>query len=195
MKAPDDPGAEPAEPAQPADSAGLSARVAARVEEIVRAAERETAVVHRDLETQRSAAEREAHAYLADVRRRADAELEDRIGRLLRLSDELLERGERMRGEFDELIASLRAARREAEAPPPPLATSTPVDEHRPAAPEPREDSARLVAIELAVSGRTRDEVADHLREAFGVSDTGDLLDEVFGMSRRGSGGSRWPTH
>jgi hypothetical protein len=33
----------------------------------------------------------------------------------------------------------------------------------------------------MAVAGRTRDQVAEHLREAFHVDDTGALLDDVFG--------------
>ena len=41
--------------------------------------------------------------------------------------------------------------------------------------------AARLVAIEMAVAGRGRDEVDEHLRDAFEVDDTRALLDDVFG--------------
>jgi hypothetical protein len=40
----------------------------------------------------------------------------------------------------------------------------------------------------MAVSGHTRDEVDAHLREAFRVTETAQLLDDVFGP---GSGESR----
>jgi hypothetical protein len=47
----------------------------------------------------------------------------------------------------------------------------------------PREDmgAARLVAIEMAVAGRTRAEVDHHLRDSFRITDTAELLDDVFG--------------
>ena len=48
-----------------------------------------------------------------------------------------------------------------------------------------RHDAARLVAIEMAVAGRSRAEVDGHLREAFRITDTGALLDDVFGAGPR----------
>jgi hypothetical protein len=44
----------------------------------------------------------------------------------------------------------------------------------------------RLVAIEMAVAGRSREQVDEHLREAFDVNDTRALLDDVFGAVRTG---------
>jgi hypothetical protein len=45
---------------------------------------------------------------------------------------------------------------------------------------ETRLDDARLVALQMAVAGRTREEVAEHLRQAFDVEDPGPILDHVF---------------
>lgn len=42
-------------------------------------------------------------------------------------------------------------------------------------------DSARLVAIEMAVAGHSRDEVERHLRSAYGGPDVELVLDDVFG--------------
>jgi hypothetical protein len=42
-------------------------------------------------------------------------------------------------------------------------------------------DSARLVAIEMAVAGRTREEVDRHIRAAYELADVESLLDDVFG--------------
>ena len=44
-------------------------------------------------------------------------------------------------------------------------------------------DEARLVALEMAVGGRSRDEVERHLRGAYGGLDTAAVLDDVFGAS------------
>jgi hypothetical protein len=43
-----------------------------------------------------------------------------------------------------------------------------------------RLDDARLVALQMAVAGRTRDEVSAHLRSAFDVGDPDPILDHVF---------------
>jgi hypothetical protein len=46
---------------------------------------------------------------------------------------------------------------------------------------EPPSDAARLVAVEMALAGSSRDDVDRHLRSAYNVGATGDLLDDVFG--------------
>ena len=46
--------------------------------------------------------------------------------------------------------------------------------------PDTRLDDARLVALQMAVAGRTRDEVGAHLRQAFDVRDPEPILDHVF---------------
>lgn len=42
-------------------------------------------------------------------------------------------------------------------------------------------DDAKLIAIQMAASGRTRHEVREHLHSVMGVTDTKQLLDEIFG--------------
>jgi alkylhydroperoxidase/carboxymuconolactone decarboxylase family protein YurZ len=42
-------------------------------------------------------------------------------------------------------------------------------------------DSARLVAIEMAVAGGSREEVGRHIRAAYDLADVEALLDDVFG--------------
>lgn len=56
----------------------------------------------------------------------------------------------------------------------------------------PEHDAARLVAIEMAAGGMTREEVARHLREAFRLDDTDALLNDVFGGRTPGSGRVPW---
>jgi len=105
----------------------------------------------------------------------------ERTQQLRELTGELVERAE---GTAHQLEALLDALRRTVAA----LQTGT-VD-GKPAAATPAEpavvgrrdlSAARLVAIEMAVAGRTRDEVDGHLHDAFDVDDTRALLDDVFG--------------
>ncbi len=89
-----------------------------------------------------------------------------------------------------------------APAPTPPPAPPAPHREpfsHRPEpvqpAPEPprrvddhndaRFDGARLVALQMAVAGSTREEVHAELQRAFRLSDPSSILDDVFGGPRR----------
>ena len=170
------------DPQGPPDSVGdLPAAIAARVEGIVHAAEREAAAVQRDLAAQRQAAEAETQRYLAEARHRADLVSGDRTQQLRELTGELVERAE---GTAHELEALLDALKRTVAA------LETEPADGEPAAAGPAEpavagrrdlSAARLVAIEMAVAGRTRDEVDDHLRTAFDVDDTRALLDDVFG--------------
>jgi hypothetical protein len=69
----------------------------------------------------------------------------------------------------------------EAELSAPPSAAA--VAAEPPPAPEPAapSDAARLVAVEMALAGSSREDVDRHLRSAYNVADTGDLLDDVFG--------------
>lgn len=281
---------EPSDAQQPAS---LPAHLATRVEAIVRAAEEEAAAIQREMEAQRRVAETEGRRYLVEARRQADALADQRMRRLRELTDELIERAEATKHQFDTLLAALQRASADIEsgvdtptapaAPQPPPARPTPpppggaarlprggealVPAHSPGAELPlpppapsaraealarateheadesapaggsgtdaargrsshaaesssftppppppdyagpaasgarpgaeldpatpgaesqdprREDlgAARLVAIEMAVAGRTRSEVDRHLRDSFRIKETADLLDDVFG--------------
>lgn len=97
------------------------------------------------------------------------------------LADEALSRVDAARTALEQLLAAvngLRAALGEGVAPaaaPPPGVTL---------------DSARLVAIEMAVAGRSRGEVERHLRVAYGGPDTPAVLDDVFGSQGEQRGAS-----
>ena len=96
--------------------------------------------------------------------------------------------------------ASIRAA---APPPPPPPPAPAPPPRrepiHRPepvqSVPEPprrvddhndaRFDGARLVALQMAVAGSTREEVHAELQRAFRLADPSSILDDVFGGPRR----------
>jgi hypothetical protein len=258
---------EPSDAPQPAS---LPAHLASRVEAIVRAAEQEAAAIQREIEAQRRVAETESRRYLVEARRQADALADQRMRRLRELTDELIERAEATKHQFDALLAALQRASagiesgldapapaagaprmpRAGERPTPVQPTSAPAAVSEPSLPAPapsaRADAlaratereveasapaehaasesiftppapadyagppaggarpgaeldspgpgaesqaprqeglgaARLVAIEMAVAGRTRAEVDRHLRDSFRIEDTADLLDDVFG--------------
>lgn len=229
--------------------ASLSSSVASRVEEIVRAAEQEAASMQRDLAARRQAAELEAERHVQEAERRAEAVVAERVARMRRLTDELIERAEATARHFDALIAALEAATvaldsqpsvalgrhpadpspsqaaapqrqsRPVPGPEVPLALRAALRDPRAAAPAPGPsptergafdgraglsatapddivaaahlEAARLVAVEMAVAGRTRTEVDAHLRDAFRLNDIRDLLDDVFGA---GTGEPRAPT-
>jgi hypothetical protein len=84
---------------------------------------------------------------------------------------------------------------------PPPRAaapvTRVPLPDPVPRVPEPprrvedksdaRFDGARLVALQMAVAGSTRDEVHEELQRAFRLQDPSPILDDVFGTRRAGA--------
>ncbi len=73
----------------------------------------------------------------------------------------------------------VRPLRPPSERGPRPLRPVGPDHEAREEA-DTRLDDARLVALQMAVAGRTRDEVSAHLRAAFDVGDPDPILDHVF---------------
>lgn len=54
-------------------------------------------------------------------------------------------------------------------------------------------EGARLVALSMAASGRSRGEVEAHLRDVLGITDYGPLIDYVFGISTPASVVPSWP--
>ena len=167
----------------------LSADVATRIAEVVEA---------------------ELRKQVAEARRRFDDEVDERLRGLREMTDALLERAASVSDELDGLAAELcRAAADAADttnaplggdlnggphpvpetaprvlSPAPagaPAAGTIAADPPPPPEPEPPSDAARLVAVEMALAGSSRDDVDRHLRSAYNVGNTGDLLDDVFG--------------
>jgi hypothetical protein len=180
---------DPPDGAKQQHGGSLPAQLAERVASIVRAAEQEAATVRRELAAQRRAAEQEAERHVLEARRRADRLTEERSRRLRELTDDLIGRAETIRGQVEELSVALERATRALEPSPAPGAAASnsagsDVEDLR---------AARLVAIELAVAGRSREEVDQHLRRSFGIGDTRRLLDDVFaepGGARNGPSSS-----
>jgi DivIVA domain-containing protein len=177
--------------------APLSAQAGEHVQAIVEAAERSAQEI-------REAAQAEAREHIANVTAAADR-LRERIEQMERdmtqLVIDLREGADRLHGDLDGLRAgtdALSGARGEAPAepapaPPEPLAVA-PAPEPPAAAPEPpapesaaapeakNGDSAaaRIVALDMALSGTSREDTDRYLAENYDLPDRAALLDEVY---------------
>lgn len=176
----------------------LRADTADRLEAIVEAAERAAEGVIDD-------AEKQAHRYLAQARAEAGRQAEGRVEEVSELLDTLLAQAISLRQEAERLQATLEAARaqlggdgspaltpREEPAAAPRLravdSAEAPVTEPRVVEPipepEPRRadaSGARLLATQMAVSGSSREEIAQRLRNGFEIEDTDAILDAILG--------------
>jgi vacuolar-type H+-ATPase subunit H len=174
----------------------LRATTAERLEAIVEAAERAAEGVIDDAEAQ-------ARRYLAEARAEADRLTETRIIELSQLIDVLLGRADSLRREAEQLQRSLEEAKFRIDpeqpgapsgerlapvepAPQPEVPRLRAVAEAGQPAPAPEGKSAdaagaRLLATQLAVSGSSREEIEDRLRNRFEIEDTSAILDAILG--------------
>jgi DivIVA domain-containing protein len=186
---------------QAAAPAPLSAQAGGQVQAIVEAAERGAQEI-------RDAAQAEAREHVANVTAAADR-LRERIEEMERdmtqLVIDLREGAERLRGDLDGLQAgtdALSTARGAAPAPAPappppepravtpppepPAAAPAPAPRAAPepaAAPEPKNGdsaAARIVALDMALSGTSREDTDRYLAENYDLPDRAALLDEVY---------------
>jgi vacuolar-type H+-ATPase subunit H len=167
----------------------LRADTSERLEAIVEAAERAAESVIDDAETQ-------AKKYLAQARAEVDRLAENRMGDLSELIDSLLEQTLTLRQQAERLQVTLEVARDRIESPgedPPekpgesegaPRLRAVAAEE--PPAPQPvdpRSDpaGARLLATQMAVSGSSREEIEQRLRNGFEIEDPDAILDAILG--------------
>ena len=163
---------------QAAVPAPLSAQAGDQVKAIVEAAERGAQEI-------RDAAHADAREHVARVTAAADR-LRERIEQMERditqLVVDLRTGAERLRGDLDGLQAgtdALAAVRHEAA----PEVEPAPVPEPAPALEEPKNGdsaAARIVALDMARSGKPREDTVQYLAENYDVPDRAALLDEVY---------------
>jgi hypothetical protein len=174
----------------------LRATTAERLEAIVEAAERAAEGVIDDAETQ-------ARRYLAQARAEADRVTEARIAELSALIDVLLGRADSLQREAEQLHTTLEEAKFRID-PEQPVEPSG--ERLQPVGPTPQPEAprlravaeaegagaapdgksadaagARLLATQLAVSGSSREEIEDRLRNRFEIEDTSAILDAILG--------------
>lgn len=174
----------------------LRADTAERLEAIVESAERAAEGVIDDAEAQ-------ARRYLAQARAEADRLSEGKLSELSDLVETLIGQAASLQQEAERLQATLEEAKlridgeeghgaqepfeHEGQPQPPQVPRLRAVgegEEQAPAAPEPnRGDAAgaRLLATQLAVSGSSRKEIEERLRNRFEIEDTTAILDAILG--------------
>jgi cell division septum initiation protein DivIVA len=172
----------------------LRADTAERLEAIVEAAERAAEGVIDDAEAQ-------ARRYLAQARAEADRlsggnELSDLVETLIGQAGSLRQEAERLQATLEEAKSRIDGegdhhafeTAREDEQPQEPQAPRLRAvgegEEPAPAAPESdRADAAgaRLLATQMAVSGSSREEIEERLRNRFEIEDTTAILDAILG--------------
>jgi len=169
----------------------LRATTAERLEAIVEAAERAAESVIDD-------AEEQARRHLAQARAEADRVGEGKASGIGELLETLLGQAIALRQEAERLQATLEAAQaqlqtggteekgEQQQSPPPPRLRAIAGDEEEepePAAEDRRSDAAgaRLLATQMAVSGSSREEIEERLRNRFEIEDTKAILDAILG--------------
>jgi DivIVA domain-containing protein len=161
--------------------APMSERAGEQVKAIVEAAERGAQEI-------RDAAHAEAREHVANVTAAADrlrARIEQMERDMTQLVVDLREGADRLRGDLDELQAGTDAvssasaaaapeptAAPEPDAPPEPAAASAPKNGDSAA--------ARIVALDMALSGTSRADTDKYLAEHYDLPDRAGLLDEVY---------------
>ena len=150
----------------------FAASTSDQVREILEAAERSVASV-------RAEASREASDHVTQVQQATAGmlskldELESELGRLLAA---LRASGERLSAGLEQLQADV------AGAPADPVAGP----KRAPVTPLPKDDEgARLIALNMALSGSSREETAAYLAEHFELADPDALLDDVYARAGR----------
>ncbi len=163
---------------QAAVPAPLSAQAGDQVKAIVEAAERGAQEI-------RDAAHADAREHVARVTAAADtlrARIEQMERDITQLVIDLRTGAERLRGDLDGLQAGTDAlAEVRHEAPPEVEPASAP--EPAPAVEEPKNGdsaAARIVALDMALSGTPREDTDRYLAENYDVPDRAALLDEVY---------------
>jgi hypothetical protein len=160
-------------PAQP-----LSGATSEQVRHILEAAEHSVGEM-------RARANEEASAHVARVRTAADGllgrldALEGELGTLLRA---LRESGERLQAGLAELQAEVSGGEPAA----PPVVEDLAAFEEDFAAEAPADEAgARLIALNMALDGKPREETARYLAEHFSLADAEALLDDVYQRAGR----------
>ena len=156
----------------PLPAPSFAASTSDQVREILEAAERSVASV-------RAEASREASDHVSQVQQATAGmlskldELESELGRLLTA---LRESGARLTAGLEQLRADVAGTPAEPVAEPKPA----------PVTPLSTDDSgARLIALNMALSGTSREETAAYLAEHFELADPDALLDDVYARAGR----------
>jgi hypothetical protein len=159
----------------------LATTASDQIRAIIEAAEQTAAQIRDDAVAEaaqiRSQAEEEASAIRSDARGDVQELLESLREGVSRLSADVDRLGEKLRPAEPAPAKPAAAAK---PATPEPLPPTEPVTATAPDQSDGDLEGARLVALNMALDGASRDEVDRYLSENFELSDHGPLLDDVF---------------
>jgi hypothetical protein len=111
---------------------------------------------------------------------RGDSEMKE----LARLADSLVEQLAETRHHYEQIRTDLDRYQPRADEPSP-APMPVPVVHEPDESPEENAERVRLFALNLALTGSSREEVILELREKFDVDDAGEILDAVFPQTTR----------
>jgi hypothetical protein len=155
----------------PLPAPSFAASTSDQVREILEAAERSVASV-------RAEASREASDHVSQVQQATAgmlSKLDELESELHRLLTALRASGERLTAGLEQLQADVAGTPAEPSEEP-----------KAPVAPLPKDDEgARLIALNMALSGSSREETAAYLAEHFELADPDALLDDVYARAGR----------
>jgi DivIVA domain-containing protein len=164
----------------------LSAQASEQVKAIVEAAERGAQEVRANAVTEA----REHVAHVAEAADRLRARIEQMESDVTRLVVELRDNAQRLHDDLAALEAGVGTLRRAAGAAPPPPAeapepaaageTAPEAGSTPPATAAADAAAARIVALDMALSGKSREETERYLAEHYELEDRAGLLDEVY---------------
>jgi hypothetical protein len=164
-------------PNRKTDKTSLASTASDQIRAIIEAAEQTAAQIRAEAEQEAAGIRRQAEEEASGIHSQARSDVRD-------LLESIRSGLGRLRADVELLEEKLNAA--PPEAPPKPVAT-TAADAPTPAAaaPPPADpdlESARLVALNMALEGTGRDDVDRYLSENFQVPDRKALLDEVYAL-------------
>jgi DivIVA domain-containing protein len=131
----------------------------------------------------------------AELRAKAGEEASDHVARVQEAADGMLAKLDALEGELSRLLAALRTggerlvqglAELQTEvagddvALPPPVEIEDVVDWAEPVIVPADEAGARLIALNMALSGSPREDTARYLADHFGLASADELLDDVY---------------
>jgi DivIVA domain-containing protein len=136
-----------------------------------------------------------AERSVSEMRARANEEASDHVERVKQSADGMLAKLDDLERELGNLLMALRASGERllqgledlqaevggGEPAPEPV----PEEDFAAAAPAPDDAGARLIALNMALSGSSREETARYLAENFTLADPEALLDDVFARAGR----------
>jgi hypothetical protein len=116
----------------------------------------------------------------------------DRMRKLADLADNLVEQIDAVGDQYEHLQRTLDEPTLPGDAAAPPVmrVVEDPADEDNPYGPS-AADSVRLVVMDMAIKGSSREQTKAYVRDVFGLEDGESIVDEIFDTTEAAQGAGR----